>query len=149
MFELLPGTGMVLPHQVGTLRFGMSEYAAQWAVSMICEVRPGTVHGAAWAFRGEYLGLGIQVWGATGGPHTKGVGYVELARVARDATGAEPTCPALAPVVHNGVDLFGYPRDEVAEFLPATARVNHGTGRPGGYIQSIGLRSPVWDFPYR
>ncbi|MFI6289241.1 hypothetical protein ACIBCM_31595 [Streptomyces sp. NPDC051018] len=148
MFELLPGTGLLLPHQAGTLRFGMSAYAAQWAVSMLCELRPGHVPGAAWAFSGEYLGLTIRACGADEGPHANGLGYVELARVPRDGTGAEPVYPSLAPVVHNGVDLFGHPRDEVAEYLPASARVNHGTGRPGGYVQSIGLRSPLWEFRY-
>ncbi|MEU5159828.1 hypothetical protein AB0G74_09495 [Streptomyces sp. NPDC020875] len=146
MFVLLPGTGLVLPHHAGTLRFGMSGYAAQWAVSMLCEVRIGAVAGTAWAFTGEYLGLTLSVWGAADGPRAGGVGYVQLAR-GTDATGGEPTGPALVPVVHQGVDLFGRPRAEVVPYLPGAARVDHGLGRSGGYVQAIGLRCPGWCVP--
>ncbi|MGW6458259.1 hypothetical protein ACWF94_20490 [Streptomyces sp. NPDC055078] len=149
MFELLPGTGLLLPHHAGTLRFGMSQHAAQWTVSTICPIRPCYVCGTAWGFCGEYRGLTIQVWGASEGTHARGLGYVELERIPGDPTGTEPTTPALVPVVHEGVDLFGHPRDEVSPYLPPTARVNHGTGLTGGYIQSIGLRSPAWNFPFR
>jgi hypothetical protein len=149
VFELLPGTGLMLPHHAGTLRFGMSEHAARWAVSMLCVIRPAVVYGTAWAFTGEYLGLAIRVWGAGSGPHARGLGYVELARGPAGPAGVEPVCPSLAPVVHNGVDLFGRPRKDVSAHLPATARVNHGTGRPGGYLLSVGLRSPLWEDPHR
>lgn len=149
MFQLLPGVGVLLPHHAGTLRFGMSEYAAQWAVSSICAIRSGSVWGTAWAFSGQYLGLTIDVWGAPDGLHAQRLGYVELIRISHDPSGAEPRTPALVAVVHDGIDLFGRPRDEIVRHLPSTSRVNHGTGLSGGYIQSIGLRSPFWSIPYR
>ncbi|MEU9604589.1 hypothetical protein [Streptomyces sp. NPDC048057] len=145
MFVLLPGTGLVLPHRAGTLRFGMSEYAAQWAVSIICEIHVFGGAGADWAFTGDYLGLTLTARGERGAPRGArggGLGYVEVAREPADASGAEPIGPALVPVVHRGVDLFGRPRVEVVAHLPRQARVDHGIGRPGGYLQAIGLHGP-------
>lgn len=145
MFVLLPGTGLVLPHRAGTLRFGMSEYAAQWAVSMLCEIHVMKGVGADWTFTGDYLGLVLTVCGGRdprGAAHGGGLDYVEVAREPADAAGSEPTGPALVPVVHRGVDLFGRPRAEVVAHLPRQARVDHGIGRPGGYLQAIGLHGP-------
>ncbi|MFE3619821.1 hypothetical protein [Streptomyces sp. NPDC059159] len=148
VFQLLPGTGVLLPHRAGTLRFGMSEHTARWALSTICDIRTQSVCGAAWAFSGEYLGLTIDVLGAPEGNHAQRLGYVELGRSPCDSSGEEPRGPALVPVLHEGVDLFGRPRHDVASHLPSDSRVNHGLGRTGGYIQSIGLRSPYWAIPY-
>ncbi|MEU5401817.1 hypothetical protein ABZ348_21255 [Streptomyces sp. NPDC005963] len=148
MFELLPGIGLRLPHHAGTLRFGMSEHTSRWAVSTICDIRTESVCCVAWAFSGAYRGLAIDVLGAPEGQHAGRLGYVELRRSPCDCSGAEPQGPALVPVMHEGVDLFGRPRDDVASHLPTDSRVNHGIARTGGYIQSIGLRSPFWAVSY-
>lgn len=97
VFQLLPGTGVLLPHRAGTLRFGMSEHTARWALSTICDIRTQSVCGAAWAFSGDYLGLTIDVLGAPEGNHAQRLGYVELGRSPCDSSGRSPkglpSCP--------------------------------------------------------
>lgn len=54
MFELLPDVGLRLPGCADTLRFGMDERTAQWAVATVADVRDGWVCGARWAFSAQY-----------------------------------------------------------------------------------------------
>ncbi|MFI0981812.1 hypothetical protein ACH4SP_32975 [Streptomyces sp. NPDC021093] len=108
MFEILPDRGMVLPHSAGTLAYGMSEQAAQWAVATLCDVRESWVCGLEWSFSATYRGLDLLV----GGEHADGMNTLYLERA-----GDPPLGPAAVPVVLDGVDVCGYPQDEVAEAL--------------------------------
>ncbi|MFE0084219.1 hypothetical protein, partial [[Kitasatospora] papulosa] len=67
MFELLPDIGLQLPGCAGTLRFGMDERTAQWAVATVADVRDGWVCGARWAFSAQYRGLTLDAYGDTTG----------------------------------------------------------------------------------
>lgn len=67
MFELLPDVGLRLPGCAGTLRFGMDERTAQWAVATVADVRDGWVCGARWAFSAQYRGLTLDAYGDTTG----------------------------------------------------------------------------------
>src|SRR5688572_18463749 len=60
MFQVLPGVGLLLPGRAGTLRFGMGERAAQWAVATLADVREGWVCGAGWAFGARYEGVALE-----------------------------------------------------------------------------------------
>ncbi|MFI5805364.1 hypothetical protein [Streptomyces sp. NPDC051561] len=110
MFEILPGRGLVLPLGAGTLTFGMAERDAQWAVATLCDVREAWVCGLEWSFGATYQGLDLLVGGVRAG----GLGTVHLER----ATGL-PDAPAAVPVVLDGVDVLGYPQEEVLEALEA------------------------------
>lgn len=71
MFELLPEVGLRLPDRAGTLRLGMDERAARWAVATVADVRDGWVCGASWAFSARYRGLMLNVYGDTTGRRSR------------------------------------------------------------------------------
>lgn len=138
MFELLPGVGLVLPHQVGVLRFGMSERDAQWAVASLADVREAWVCQAGWAFTAVYDGVELLAFGE----------YVDRAgRFERDRSGLASVVlsrppyalggPSSVPVVLDGVDLFGYP---AAEALDALVRVD----RPGVRLAAASASAEVY-----
>jgi hypothetical protein len=141
MFTLLPLVGVELPRGAGTLRFGMSEREAQWAVSTLADVREGWVCGWGWTFEARYGDLTISVSGS-GLPGDPG-----LAEIGFERQGAPlQTTPADVPVVWNDIDLFGYPLSEVEEALAAFGpyqelglRLNNR--RPGQYLDGIALAS--------
>ncbi|MFF4243595.1 hypothetical protein ACFYY2_03865 [Streptomyces sp. NPDC001822] len=128
MFEILPEAGLRLPGRAGTLRFGMDERTAQWAVATVADVREGWVCGARWAFSAQYRGLTLDVYGdATdrSGRHEEspGLAGIGLTRAPFTLTG-----PSACPVVLRGINLFGYPTAEVSDALggglPATLRLS-------------------------
>jgi len=118
MFELLPGSGLVLPHQVGVLSFGMSERAAQWAVSGLADVRGSWVCQADWAFTAEWDGLELLAFGDCADRESRperdrrGLAAVVLRRSRYALNG-----PSIVPVVLGGIDIFGYPAAEVLDAL--------------------------------
>ncbi|WP_329377710.1 hypothetical protein OG625_07980 [Streptomyces sp. NBC_01351] len=118
MFELLPGTGLALPHNAGVLRFGMSEREAQWAVATLADVRETWVCQAGWAFTACHEGLELLAYGDSRdrlgrAEHERdGLAAVQLRRC-----GSTPTGPSAVPVVLQDVDLFGYPATEVLAVL--------------------------------
>ncbi|MFF0741876.1 hypothetical protein ACFYVL_15880 [Streptomyces sp. NPDC004111] len=74
VFGILPGRGLVLPRGAGTLAFGMSERAAQWAVATLADVRASWVCGLPWSFGAVYEGLELLV----GGDHEGGLDTLVL-----------------------------------------------------------------------
>lgn len=124
MFTLLPRAGVELPRGAGTLRFGMSEREAQWAVATLADVREGWVCGWGWTFEARYGGLTISVSGG-GLPEDPGLAEIGFERQGDPA----PAAPGDVPVVWNDIDLFGYPIPEVEEALAAS-----------GPHQELGLR---------
>ncbi|GHG62681.1 hypothetical protein [Streptomyces griseocarneus] len=143
MFEFLPEVGIRLPGRAGTLRLGMDERAAQWAVATVADVHERWVCGAGWAFTAQYDGLTLHAHGDTrnrDGAHedVSGLAEITLTR-APDTLAAGSGCP----VVLHGIDLFGYPAAEVLDALggapPATFRLaGDGDGR---YLITASLRA--------
>ncbi|MFD4476785.1 hypothetical protein ACFWPU_11855 [Streptomyces sp. NPDC058471] len=128
MFELLPEVGLRLPGRAGTLRFGMDERTAQWAVATVADVRDGWVCGARWAFSTQYQGLTLDAYGDTTDRHGRHQDAPGLAGIALTRGPFTRTGPSACPVVLRGIDLFGYPAAEVAdalsEGLPPTLRLS-------------------------
>lgn len=141
MFELLPEVGLRLPDRAGTLRLGMDERAAQWAVATVADVRDGWVCGASWAFSARYRGLMLNVYGDTTGrrsrhQETPGLAGIGLSRDPFTLTG-----PSACPVVLWSIDLFGYPTAEVSdalgEGLPPTLRLSGN----GLYLTAVSVHA--------
>jgi hypothetical protein len=114
MFQVLPGVGLLLPGRAGTLRFGMGERAAQWAVATLADVREGWVCGAGWAFGARYEGVALEVHGNTWDRHGRYSNVTGLAALTLTAEWR----PARYPVVLGDIDLFAYPAEEVRAALP-------------------------------
>ncbi|MFJ2741430.1 hypothetical protein ACIO3O_17400 [Streptomyces sp. NPDC087440] len=135
MFEVRPEEGLVLPCGAGTLAFGMGERDAQWAVATLCDVREAWVCGLEWSFGAVYEGLELLVGGERGG----GLNTVYLERV------GPPLGPAAVPVVLDGVDVCGYPQDEVQEALaggPSYRSLRLWRSHlPDAYLHSVQLSS--------
>ncbi|MEV2254443.1 hypothetical protein AB0I94_28320 [Streptomyces sp. NPDC050147] len=141
MFELLPEVGLRLPGCAGTLRFGMDERAAQWAVATVADVREGWVCGADWAFSAHYQGLTLDAYGdATDrrGLHqnTPGLSGIGLTRDPFTLTG-----PSACPVVLCGVDLFGYPPAEVSDALSGNLPPTLKLSGEGLYLTAVSLHA--------
>ncbi|MFC1433269.1 hypothetical protein ACEZDB_21725 [Streptacidiphilus sp. N1-3] len=150
MFELLPGTGLVLPRQVGVLSFGMSERDAQWAVASLADVRESWACGAGWAFTAAWDGLELSAFGDCEDRQGRseldrnGLASVALHRWPETLTG-----PSAVPVVLDGVDVFGYP---AAEVLDALAPAGHPSVwlppvSSGSYLREVWVRCPPIDRP--
>ncbi|MFB7619569.1 hypothetical protein [Kitasatospora sp. NPDC056181] len=128
MFEILPGVGLRLPGRAGVLRFGDDERTAQWAVATVADVREGWVCGAGWSFTAEYEGVRLDVHGDVGDRYGR---YEDVRGLAAVGLTRDPLC-LTAPVVLDGIDLFGYPSAEVLDALgydlPPAVRLR-GDGR--------------------
>ncbi|MGW6268896.1 hypothetical protein [Streptomyces sp. NPDC055060] len=128
MFEFLPDVGLRLPGRAGTLRFGMEERTAQWAIATIADVREGWVCGARWAFSAHYQGLTLEAYGDTADPHGHHHDALGLAGISLSRHPSTLTGPSACPVVLRGIDLFGYPTTEVTDALghdlPPTLRLD-------------------------
>ncbi|MEV8319275.1 hypothetical protein AB0Q95_34470 [Streptomyces sp. NPDC059900] len=141
MFELLPEVGLRLPDRAGTLRFGMDERAAQWAVATVADVREGWVCGARWAFSAHYRGLTLDVYGDTAdrrGVHqdTPGLAGIDLTRDPSTLAG-----PSACPVVLRGIDLFGYPAAEVADALEDSLPPSLRLSGDGLYLAAVSVHA--------
>ncbi|MFD9833223.1 hypothetical protein [[Kitasatospora] papulosa] len=141
MFELLTDIGLQLPGCAGTLRFGMDERTAQWAVATVADVRDGWVCGARWAFSAQYRGLTLDAYGDTTG---RSGGHQDVAGLAGIGLSRDPLTlagPAACAVVLRGIDLFGYPTAEVSDAfsdsLPPTLRLS-GSGL---YLTSVSVQA--------
>ncbi|MDH6542954.1 hypothetical protein [Streptomyces sp. SPB4] len=143
MFDVLPGTGLVLPHRAGVLRFGMSEQESQWAVSTLADVRETWICQTGWAFTASYEGLELLVYGDT----TDRLGRTDrdrhgLAAVHLHRYEERPTGPSAVPLVLHDVDLFGYPATEVLAALEPGphigVRLPPGQA-PGSYLAEVRL----------
>ncbi|MFB7668682.1 hypothetical protein ACFC1R_32975 [Kitasatospora sp. NPDC056138] len=123
MFEVLPGVGLALPHRAGVLRYGMSETEAAWVVSTVADVRSGSwVCGIGWCFTACYQGLNLRVMGDALSRYEDqedelGLFGIRLERL----RGTTLEGPASAPVVLDGVDVFGFPSREVAQAVDLDA----------------------------
>ncbi|WP_371681470.1 hypothetical protein [Streptomyces sp. NBC_01276] len=118
MFDLLPGTGLVLPHHAGVLRFGMSEQESHWAVSTLADVRETWICQTGWAFTARYEDLELLAYGDTSDRLSPSVfDQHGLAAVHLHRYEARPTGPSAVPVVLRDIDLFGYPAAEVLAAL--------------------------------
>ncbi|MFJ3205141.1 hypothetical protein [Streptomyces sp. NPDC086989] len=146
MFDVLPGTGLALPHRAGVLRFGMSERESQWAVSTLADVRETWICQTGWAFTARYEGLELLAYGdctdrfGRTGRDVPGLAAVHLCRSRSGPTG--PTGPSAVPVVLHGIDLFGYPAAEVLAALqpgpPAGVKAEPARS-PSGYLPEVRL----------
>ncbi|MGW4651909.1 hypothetical protein [Kitasatospora sp. NPDC004289] len=121
MFEVLPGVGLALPHRAGVLCYGMSEAEAAWVVSTMADVRSGPwVCGTGWCFAACYRGVYLRVSGDALSRHDDedelGLFGIRLERPRDTLAG-----PATAPVVLDGIDVFGYPSWEVARAVDLDA----------------------------
>ncbi|WP_329500603.1 hypothetical protein [Kitasatospora herbaricolor] len=142
MFELLPGTGLVLPRQAGVLKFGMTEQAAQWVVASLADVRETWVCQAGWAFTAACDGVELLAYGDCADREGRterdrsGLAAVALLRGRHDPTG-----PSAVPVVLDGIDIFGYPVAEVLEVLaPADyLGVRFPAVSPGTYLAEVSV----------
>ncbi|MEU6234041.1 hypothetical protein [Kitasatospora sp. NPDC047058] len=141
MFELLPRTGLVLPRNAGVLHFGVSERAAQWAVSTLADVRTTWVCQAGWAFTACYEGLELLFYGdcadRLGRPDHDRPGFA-AASLRRCEAG--PTQPSAVPVVLGDVDLFGYPAAEVLAVVgprPYPEMRLSPASSPAGYVPEV------------
>ncbi|MGP3975533.1 hypothetical protein ACTWQF_16290 [Streptomyces sp. 8N114] len=145
MFEVLPGVGLRLPGRAGTLRFGMDERPAQWAVATLADVREGWACGAGWSFGARYEGVTLEVHGNTWDRYGR---YAECAGLAALTLTAECR-PAAQPVVLGDIDLFGHPAAEVRAALPSPLPpgVRLRTAPDGAFIAAVRLdaaeRSPL------
>ncbi|WP_327281417.1 MULTISPECIES: hypothetical protein [unclassified Streptomyces] len=146
MFDVLPGTGLALPHRAGVLRFGMSGQDAQWAVSTLADVRETWVCRAGWAFTADYEGLELLVYGdctdrlGRTDRDDHGLAAVHLRRYDSKPTG--PTGPSAVPVVLHDVDLFGYPAAEVLAALDPGPYAGVSLApalSPSGYLPKVRL----------
>ncbi|MFF7081736.1 hypothetical protein [Streptomyces lavendulae] len=131
MFNVLPGTGLSLPHRAGVLRFGMSEQESQWAISTLADVRETWICQTGWAFTARYEGLELLAYGDT----TDRLGRTDrdrhgLAAVHLHRYEARPSGPSAVPVVLHDVDVFGYPAAEVLAALKPGPHV--GVRLPSG-----------------
>lgn len=160
MFELLPGTGVLLPNGAGLLRFGMDADTTRETLAGLGAVRGAEVPDATWAYTvwsgdveltahantvdrpepGDPLldavvlkRPGHPVWPVPGRP----VPDRPMAR--RRAFRQEWRGPAGIPVVLDDVDLFGYPAAEVLEALGEDRYpgllLHHAA--PGGYLSAV------------
>jgi hypothetical protein len=131
-FELVPGTGVRLPHCAGLLRFGITQRQAQWMASMLGDVREGWMCGAVWTFSARCDDIVI---GAAATGEAQGLDLVWVER--RDP---EPAWPARTPVVWQDIDLFGYPAAEVEAAIAAEA----GTADVTALARGLGLAIDPW-----
>ncbi len=147
VFDVLPCTGLALPHRAGVLRFGMSEREARWAVATLADVRETWVCGTGWAFTARYEGLELLAYGDCPDrlgrtDHDRhGLVAVHLGRC-----GPGPTGPSAVAVVLQDVDLFGYPAAEVLEALgpgPHPGVSLPRAGSPTGYLPEVRLSVPA------
>lgn len=142
MFELLPGKGLVLPHRVGVLTFGMSERSAQWVVASLADVRETWVCQAGWAFTAAYEGLELCAYGdyvdreCRSELDRNGLAGVSLRRCQYGLRG-----PSAVPVVLDGSDVFGYPATEVLDALSQAdfpgVRLRPSAPSPGTYVEGV------------
>ncbi|MFJ3706188.1 MULTISPECIES: hypothetical protein [Streptomyces] len=140
MFELLPEVGLRLPGCAGTLRFGVDERTAQWAVATVADVRVGWVCGVRWAFSARYRGLTLDVHGdATDrrGRHQSAAGLVGIGLTRDPFTLAGPSA---CPVVLRGIDLFGYPTAEVSDALHDGLSPTLRLSGDGLYLSAVSVR---------
>ncbi|WP_344445234.1 hypothetical protein [Kitasatospora nipponensis] len=148
MFELLPGTGLRLPGRAGLLRLGGCERAAQWAVATLADVRvaPWTC-GARWAFSAQYAGLELFALGDTLDRYDRARDLRGLAAVELRRSEQAPCTAAAVPVVLAGVDLFGYPAEEVLTAVDPDGYpgVRLRPADAGGYLPAVELRQPYPD----
>lgn len=137
VFELLPGTGVLLPHGAGTLHFGTAAATVREALACIGTVRSDGTTDAAWTHAVRWGDLALTARTGTGGPALEAV---VLARAGHGLRG-EAYGPAGVPVVLDGVDLFGYPAAEVLEALGADPypELVLQPAEPGGYLPAVTL----------
>ncbi|MET9593068.1 hypothetical protein ABZY45_19245 [Streptomyces sp. NPDC006516] len=141
MLEFLPEVGLRLPGCAGTLRFGMDERTARWAVATVADVRDGWVCGARWAFSAQYRGLTFEAYGditdRRGRHHdTPGLAGIGLTRDPFTLDG-----PSACPVVLHGIDLFGYPTTEVSDALGDSLPPAFRLSGDGPYLTAVSVRA--------
>ncbi len=117
---LLPGHGAELPWAGRSLRFGMTLDEVRASVEPYAELRDTFVCGATWA--GEFALDGVRV-SVFAGPADALAG-VSVSRT-RDQSHV--------PVSLDDVDLFGWPADEVVDFLRDVGR-DVRAGRTGARV---------------
>ena len=108
MVELLPGLGMRLPGDAGTLSFGMTQREAAWAAASLADVRDCWVCGASWAFGFVLRDVAVSVCGGAG----ERLDSIYIERIDTTVRG-----PAGSMVSYRDIDLFGHSFDEIQRAL--------------------------------
>ncbi|MEV8100139.1 hypothetical protein [Kitasatospora sp. NPDC085879] len=141
MFELLPGVGVVLPGDTGTLRFGSDARTAAEVLAGLGPVRP--LLGAPWIHTARWGDVEVAAHADQAGRAAAMPGELLVRSVVLSRGGAASGVPGGTPVILGDVDLFGYPAAEVVEALgdhrPPELEIRAGDGR--GYLTSVALHA--------
>ncbi|KDN88197.1 hypothetical protein [Kitasatospora cheerisanensis] len=141
MFELLPGAGVVLPAEVGTLGLGADVRTAVEVLAGLGPVRP--LPGAPWIHTSRWGDVEVAVHADPADRAAAVPGEPLVRSVVLSRGGAASGVPGGTPVVLGDVDLFGYPAAEVVEALgdhrPPGLELRAGDGR--GYITGVALHA--------
>lgn len=128
--ELVPGRGMRLPGNAGTLSFGMTQREAAWAAASVADVRDRWICGASWAFGFALCDVAVSVSGGA----AERLASVHVERIDPAVCG-----PAGVMVGYQDIDLFGHSFDEIQRALGLC----DGSGTVAGNYYRDGLRGLV------
>ncbi|MFF0561365.1 hypothetical protein [Streptomyces sp. NPDC004266] len=141
MFELLPGVGVVLPGDTGTLRFGADERTAAEVLAGLGRVR--ALPEAPWIHTARWGDVEVAAHADEADRVAARPGEPPLRSVVLSRGGSASSGPGGTPVVLGDVDLFGYPAAEVLEALgghrPPELEIRPADGH--GYLTSVALHA--------
>ncbi|MFJ8624945.1 hypothetical protein ACIRD3_19160 [Kitasatospora sp. NPDC093550] len=139
MFELLPGTGVALPGDTGTLRFGADAQTAAEVLTGLGHVRP--LSEAPWILTARWGDVEVTAHAGQADRPAGGPGELPLRSIVFSRGRSASRVPGGIPVVLGEVDLFGYPAAEVLEAVgdhwPAELEIRCADER--GYLTSVAL----------
>ncbi|MEU9130640.1 hypothetical protein AB0D08_21490 [Kitasatospora sp. NPDC048540] len=141
MFELIPGTGVVLPAGAGLLRFGLEDRATGRTLAALGDARAVPMLDATWSRTARHHDVELAIgsdevdWDALE-PTDPLLRSIVLSRARPASCG-----PAVTPVVLDGIDLFGHPATEVLDVLGRDLPVGLWLGSPPrrGYLTVVRL----------
>ncbi|MEU1783834.1 hypothetical protein ABZ545_30780 [Streptomyces abikoensis] len=141
MFELLPGVGVALPGDTGTLRFGSDWRTAAGVLAGLGHVR--TLPEAPCTHTARWGDVEVTAHADHAGLAAARPGELPLRSVVLSRGGSASGVPGGTPVVLGDIDLFGYPAAEVLEALgdhrPSELEIRPADWR--GYLTSVTLHT--------